>query len=436
MITSKARAKVFPTLILLLLAAVVILSPVSRLGEPGEEATFCLGFILLFAFYLARILEGFALPQISSYIFAGVLSGPFVLNILSRRVVGDLQLFDDLALAIIALIAGGEMRIAVVRARARAFTTVISAQVLFSFLFAMALVFLARPMLPFMTGAAVGEVMAVGLIFGLITAARSPATTIGVVTETRSRGPVTELVVGITVILDVLILVLTALVLPLASVLVGAGEAFNVAFARDLALEIFGSAAIGILFGAMVGSYIRWVGEYLPLFLVGMGFMGSVISRRFGLEPLLSFMVAGFVVENFTALGDSLIKGLERSAFPVYVVFFAISGASINLDALRSMWLLAGLFVVVRAFVFYAGGVAAARFSAEVAPHARSLWMGFLPQAGVTIGIAALVERRFHWGGEVETIVLAVVAVNQLLGPIALKALLQRKGETGKMESS
>jgi hypothetical protein len=62
------------------------------------------------------------------------------------------------------------------------------------------------------------------------------------------------------------------------------------------------------------------------------------------------------------------------------------------------------------------------------------MWSGFLAQAGVTIGIAALIARRFEWGTEIETIALAVVAINQLVGPVALKALLEKKGEAGGMD--
>jgi Kef-type K+ transport system membrane component KefB len=145
-------------------------------------------------------------------------------------------------------------------------------------------------------------------------------------------------------------------------------------------------------------------------------------------------MIAGFMVENFTLQGDRLIVGLERSAFPVYVIFFAISGATIDLGALKEMWVLALILVAVRALMFYGGTLAASRVARDLRPHAHSLWSGFLAQAGVTIGIASLIDRRFTWGGDLKTIVLAVVAINQLIGPVLLKWLLERKGEAGGMD--
>lgn len=428
----KTANRIVTVIILVGLASVVMLSPVASMGESGAEVTFCLGFILLFAYYLARILKDLRLPVISSYIFAGVICGPYVLNLLSAGVVRELQLFDDVALALIALMAGGEMKIAVIKEKKSAFFSVIGAQVVLSFLGAMLVIVLMSGHIDFLAGKGMEVVIAVGLLFGLVTAARSPSTTIGVITETRARGPLTELLIGVTVILDVIILVLVAFVLPLSRALVEPGVSFSLSFVRELSVEIFGSIGFGLLFGMIIGSYVKFVKGFLPVFLIGIGFVGSIICRHLHLEPLLAFMIAGFVLENFSELGDDLLKALQRSSFPVYVIFFAISGASINIDALRAMWMLAIVLVVVRALAFWGGSVFASRVSEHVRPYANSMWLGFLPQAGVTIGIAVLAERRLPWGGEIKAIILAVVAINQLIGPIVLKFLLERKGEAGK----
>jgi len=415
------------------LAALVLLTPVFDRGLTGGQATFCLGFILLFGYYLAKLLEGFHLPAITSYIIVGIVCGPFAFNLLSTDVVESLQIFDDVALSIIALIAGGEMRIAVIRARKAAFASVIAGQTLFAFLGAIAVVYLLRGQLGGLPADARG-LLAVGLMLGLVTVARSPSTTIGVIAEARAKGPMTEVLIGVTVLLDVLVLILAAFIIPASEMLVDPAKSFSLEFVQGLGGEILGSITAGLCFGLLIGVYIRWIGGYLPIFLIAVGLVGSAVCRRYHFEPLLAFMIAGFVVENYSSLGERLIRGLERSAFPVYVIFFAISGAAIKLDALREMWLLALIIVAVRAAAFYAGTFAAARFVPDLRAHAHSLWSGFLAQAGVTIGIASLIERRFEWGADLETIALAVVAVNQLIGPVLLRWLLERKGEVGGMD--
>ena len=418
--------------ILLVLAWLVLRTPVARAGVTGGQVTFCLGFILVFGYYLARVLSAARLPSITSYILVGVLCGPFFLGLLSSDVIAGLQRLDDVALAIIALIAGGEMRLTMIRRRAGAFAGVITGQIVWSFALAIGVVALLRETMGFSLGGRT-DIIAVGLIFGLVTVARSPATTIGVVTEKRARGPLTELLVGVTVLLDVVVLLLAAIIVPAAETLVS-GEAFSMEFAGELAGQIAGSIAAGLFFGAVIRVYIKWVTDYLPLFLLGIGLIGSAVCHHYSLEPLLAFMIAGFYVENFSSVGDRLIRGLERSAFPVYVLFFALSGASIDLAALRQSWLVALVLVVARALAFYMGSLSAAVASPGVRPFRHTMWSGYLAQAGVTIGIAAIIARRFRWGAEVETIVLAVVAINQLVGPVLLGHLLDRSGESGGMD--
>jgi len=425
---------VFSLAILFGLAALVLLTPVFERGLTGGQATFCLGFILLFGYYLAKLLDGFHLPAITSYIIVGVVCGPFAINLLSAAVVESLQVFDDVALAIIALIAGGEMRLRVIRARKSAFAAVIAGQTVFAFAGAVAVVYLLRGYLGDVPTTGARPLLAVGLMLGLVIVARSPSTTIGVIAETRAKGPMTEVLIGVTVLLDVLVLVLAALIIPAAETLIDPARTFSVEFVGGLGATILGSIAAGLCFGLLISVYIRWVGGYLPIVLMVIGLVGSAVCRHYHLEPLLSFMIAGFIVENYSAHGERLIQGLERSAFPVYVIFFAISGAAIDLGALREMWVLALILVAVRAGAFYAGTLTAARVVGELRPHAHSMWSGFLSQAGVTIGIASLIERRFEWGSDLETIVLAVVAINQLIGPVLLKWLLERKGEAGGMD--
>jgi Kef-type K+ transport system membrane component KefB len=228
---------------------------------------------------------------------------------------------------------------------------------------------------------------------------------------------------------------MAAVVIP-GSETLASGRSFSLGFARELALEVVGSVAAGLVLGVTLRVYMRWIGGFLPLFLIGLGLIGSEICNHYHLSPLLAFMIAGFYVENFSSMGEKLIAGLERSAFPVYVIFFAISGASIDLDALKVSWVLALVMVGMRMAAFYVGTWSASHFSATLRPHRHTMWTGFLAQAGVTIGIAAIIEERFSFGAEIKTIVLATVAINQIAGPVALKLLLERSGEVGGMDKS
>lgn len=431
-----ASARILPITILLVLAGFVVLTPVARRGVAGEEATFCLGFILIFAFFLARILKGAALPEVSGYIIAGVVCGPFVLDILSNDVVPRLQVFDDVALAIIALMAGSELKTTFLRERKAAVTATMAAHVFFAFVAGFAVTLVFRDQLAFLSTFDSGAAISLALIFGVVIAARSPSTAIAIITETRSRGPMTNLVLGVTVILDVVVLALAAFIVPTVRALTLPDHEFSLVFAQQLLVEIAGSVGIGIIFGALIGAYMRWVREQLPLFLIATGFLGSMFCRHYHLEPLLAFMVAGFLIQNRTSMGRRLGRALGRSALPMYVIFFAISGASIDFDALRATWMVALVLVFARIAAFYIGGVVASLIAPSLRSYMNSLWLGFLSQAGVALGVVTVFEREFAWGAEVKTIILATIGINQLIGPVALKYILTREEEVGGMDRS
>jgi Kef-type K+ transport system membrane component KefB len=141
-------------------------------------------------------------------------------------------------------------------------------------------------------------------------------------------------------------------------------------------------------------------------------------------------------VENFSKYGDELITAIERTSMTVYVIFFAIAGASINFGTLGSMWLIAFALVISRAMAFAGGNWIAGTVWKEPPLIKRYSWMGYLGQAGVSLGIASIVLRTYPKVGSVfYTVVVAAIAINQIIGPITLKYLLGRAGETAENRS-
>jgi Kef-type K+ transport system membrane component KefB len=144
-------------------------------------------------------------------------------------------------------------------------------------------------------------------------------------------------------------------------------------------------------------------------------------------------LVAGFVAENFSEHGKLLISAIERSSVPIYVVFFAISGASLNLSALRQTWLLALGCVLLRGLLKFSATFIGSRLTGEERDFQRLGWAGFISQAGVALGMAIVIQDNFpEWGSEFMVLVLAVIAINQIVGPIFLQKLLIKVDEAGK----
>lgn len=400
-------------------------------GTPYGSATFFLGFLLLAAYLAGRASRVLALPQITGYLVIGLLVGPYVLNLLPQSAVVELRFVNGVALALIALSAGGELRMGSLRERLPSIGIITLAQTGLMFAVICAAVYLARSAIPFLDQQPRSVALAVSLLFGLVAVAKSPATTIAVITEERARGVLTDTVLGITVVKDVLILILISLLLPLASAIVNPAQGFEFGLMGEILLEILGSLALGVALGWLVSIYLRRVRTHPILFVLAVAFLSVKLGDWLHLESILLAMAAGFYVQNFSPAGPRLLRALEANALPIYALFFAVAGADLNLSILRDVWLIATIMILARLVALYAStyvGSRAARDPSVIRHHA---WLGFVAQAGVTLGIANMIRERFPvWGVDVATIIVAMIAVNQLLGPPAFRLAILRAGES------
>lgn len=400
---------------------------------PEQGSSLALGFIMFFAFLCGKNFNRIKLPQITGYILAGFLAGPHLLRLLTKADVGGLQLLDGLALSLIALTAGGEMELRKLRGKWRAISSIVIFQtgviiggvILFG-------LFL-QSLFPFFSGKPGLEILAVSLLLGTLATATSPSTTIAIITESRARGKYTDLVLSAAVVKDFVVIIFFAFSLSFSKSLIFPEQAFDFSFLLDSLAEIGGSVLLGIGVGGGIILYLKFVRSEIAVFILGVAFFTYQISHAFGWHPLLVCLLAGFLVKNFSSHGEKLITALERSSVPVFIIFFAISGASIDLGALKGSWFLAFVFVIWRGILKFFGTYLGGRVSREDAHVQKRSWAGFVSQAGVALGMAIIVEETFpSWGGEFKALVLAVIAINQIVGPILLQRFLERMGEAGK----
>jgi Kef-type K+ transport system membrane component KefB len=415
------------------------------MGSNWQQAgltTFSLGFILLAAYITAQILKIAGLPLISGYIFVGILAGPYVTAFLSHDMVARFRLVDDLALSFIALTAGGTLHLQFLKKRGTAIainivllTVVVFVAVFFSFFFMVRRLNL----MPNLTDA---QIMVLACLLGVIAVARSPSSAIAIINECRASGMFTTTVLGVTVAMDVLIIIFFTLAMTASEIIIGAGTAIDFWMIIGLTLAVVGSLALGIVLGKGISLYIGKVGHDLSLFLLFFAFsifkasiwfnqfMEAHFAVSLHLEPLLICISAGFTVQNFSEYGYIFMEAMERFALPIFVLFFSIAGASLNLDALLMTWPLAVFLVMIRALGIFGSTWVAGILNRDTSQHRQAAWMAYITQAGVAIGLAQLAQRRFpELGVYLTTLVLAVITINQLVGPITFKIALKKTGE-------
>lgn len=424
--------------------AVLLRLPSADGNVPLGLVAVIFGFALVTAHLVGRMAGTATLPRITGYLVAGVLVGPHLLGLVSLGVKDQLGVINQIALGLIALTAGGELVLSDLRPRLRTIASVTLTQTFPVFVGTAVLVPVVVGGLrrlgveaPLLEGWGAGHLWAAGLILGLVATANSPSTTVAVINETEAKGAVTTVSLGVTVIKDVLVIILMAITLTVTTRLVGASAA------EGSAWSVGGEIALSLLAGGLVGGalilYLARINREVALTLLVTVFLtieGSELFHRafgFDLHFILVCVTAGFVVENASERGRALIRGLEKTSLPVYVIFFTLSGVGLDLDALGQLWPAALFFVLWRGALMWVTTWGGARLAGAEETVVRFSWTAFLAQAGISLGLAELVGERFpEIGAPLKTLVLAVVAMNQIVGPILFKLSLQRAGETGR----
>jgi Kef-type K+ transport system membrane component KefB len=423
---------------LLTLVVVSLLTALfSYLGPmPGmANDTMLLGFLLLAAFVAGELAREVSLPRITGYLVIGILFGPHVLGLLPQQTVSGFRLINDTALSVIALQAGGELRLHSLRHRLGSIATIGAAQIALVATGITATVLLAHGAFPFLAGQPGRVVVAVAMIFGLVAVAKSPATTIAVITELKARGPLADTVLAVSVLKDVAILLMIAAVLPAAAVLVDPAGGFDFVQLRDISLTIVLALVMGVAVGWLIVLYLRKVNVQPILFVLAVAFIIVELTHALHLESeayILLSMSAGFVVQNFSVQGRKFVEALEANSLPLYALFFAVAGADLRLGVIPSVWQVGLILILGRLILIYLSTYLGAVASSESHTIRKYSWMGFIAQAGVTLGLANIVQDRFPiWGEGVATIVIAMIAVNQLIGPPLFRLSLVRAKEAG-----
>jgi len=400
---------------------------------PGDTAM-ALGFLLLAAFLGGQVASLAGLSRVTGYLLVGLLVGPGALGLLRPADVERLRLFDDIAIALIALTAGGELRVSQLRGMGRSLASISLLGTAILFACVAGAVLLLSAWLPFTAGRPLPLVLTVAVVFGSVSIASSPSVAIAVITDTRSRGPLASTILGVTVVKDVLVIVAFAAALSVAyTVLEPAGGTAGAGLGLGLAAEIGGSLLAGGLLGVGVAAYLRWVDRQMVLFAIGLAWLAAELAATFHLELLLVGLAAGFTLENLLPVaGGRFVESLENASLPLYALFFSLAGAAVHLSELADLWTWALLFVAVRAAGLWAGTRVGATVGRSPDAVGRWAWLGFVSQAGVALGMVTILARSFpSWGEELRTLFVAMVAIHELVGPVALQWVLEKSGEAG-----
>lgn len=396
-------------------------------GFEGGRLTVLIGFVLLAASLAGGLASAVGLPRLTGFILVGIAAGPSVVGVLEPASVEALHLIDAFALALIAMLAGGELKMDELRPRAKAILLGTLAVTVVVWVGMTGAVIAARPLLPFLADLPFPATLGVALLLGIWAANSSPDLTVAVIEETGARGPLTDAILGITIVKDVVVIVLFTLTLSLVGPLIDPERSFSAHVLLELGREVGGALVIGALLGWVFSKYLGEEDDAPkpPIATFLFAYVLVVITDRLHVELLLTAVAAGFVIENLSPAGDRMIRGIESVSVVIFAFFFALAGASLDLAVVSDFGLAALVLFAARAALTWLGarlGLKAAGSREEIR---RATWQGLISQGGVTLGLVLLIRNEFPALGEgVTALAMSMIIGGILVGPILLKRAL------------
>ncbi len=382
------------------------------------------------------IAERVRLPKVTAYLMVGLLMGPHTVEslppallqyipdrLLSWMSVPEVHLvfLDPLAKFAMALVLfnmGCSFAIRNIRAHWRSILRLSAGELSLTFLLVGGGLIL------------IGESWPQSILFGALAMATAPATTVLVLKESQSEGPVTRYANTLVALNNVVAIVLFEVLLVAILALHGRSESPVLVSLGKLLLDLFSSAVLGILAGLVVtlaGAFLsrsRWL---VMLVAVSAAVLG--ICHRFELPYLLAYLIMGTTVANTSSRTKDIVAQMDHFTGLLCVVFFVIHGMEMDINALLTAGTIGMGYVVLRTLGKYFGVYLVAS-SNEGESVKRWLGATLLAQAGAAIALASIaVERYPELGEQLQTIILGTVIVFEISGPIMIRQAVVRTGE-------
>ena len=382
-----------------------------------------LAVMLIAGYLLTRITRLLHLPDVTGYIVAGILIGPYLLDLVPDYVAAGTEFLPDIALAFIAFSSGRFFRMSALKKNGAGVVLITLAESLAASAVVFAASFiLLRLSLPF------------SIVLAALASATAPASTMMTIRQTGAMGDFVDTLLQVVALDDIVGLIAYSVAITVAEASLSGGSfgAMSVLFPL---LANIGVMALGGGFGWLMKAALPKRREDDRLLLaIAMLFAFCGVCSAFDVSPLLGCMSMGMVYVNVSD-DDGLFETMDRFSPPILLMFFVRSGLSFDLGALLKpsgsigavpLVMIGIIYFFTRIVGKYAGawlGCLSVRKNRLVRDY---LGLALIPQAGVAIGLAALGARILggETGNALQTIILSSSVLYELIGPASAKAAL------------
>lgn len=384
------------------------------------EVFYYLAIVLLSGLVFGKLVHFIKLPNVTGYLIGGLLVGPSFLNLITTGGVESLGFISSVALGFIAFSIGSEFKASYFK---RVGLTPIIIAIFES---VMAVVFVTGALILF------GFDPALSIMLGAIAAATAPAATIMVIKQYKAKGPVTETLLSVVALDDAVALICFGIAAAIAQMIENPGSANLLVTIADPIIEILMSLGVGAVLGLLFVLPLRFFKDEdsRQTLIYAFVLLALFIAKKGGFSDLLTCMMMGAIFANLSNQSDRVLAICDRITPPIFVAFFVLSGADLNISILPKIGLIGAIYVIVRVI----GKVFGAWFGAKISKADEKIqkYLGFAltPQAGVAIGLTVVAKTIVpQYAEQIRAVILCATLIYELVGPSISKWALKQSGE-------
>ena len=402
-----------------------------------DNILFSVAIILLTGLLFSKLAKVCRFPDVTGYLIGGLLVGPSLLGLVSEEQIHGLSIISDVALGFIAVSIGANFKVSYFKKVGVKPIIIAVCEALFASVFVFGAVMLYSAIAgPDSLG---GKPIVFALVLSAIAAATAPAATLLVIKQYKARGEVTENLLSVVAIDDAVALAIYGFNVTFALSIYNGSSSGNIALSILMPfIEIIISLLIGIILGVILVLLVRWfkgrsnrICAVIVTIFFGIA-IDQIINNAFEMHTstLLTCMMLGATLVNFSNKYNDIANLIDRFTPPIYMSFFVLSGAELNIRTIASIGVIGIVYVTIRVFGKYIGAWFGSKVSKSGEKTKKYLGWCLVPQAGVALGLSSLAAVAFGViGVKIRTIILCATLIYELVGPFIVKLTLTKAGE-------
>lgn len=397
-----------------------------------EEEEFYLDILLKISIVLAvgalggKIVRRFKLPDVTGYLVAGLFLGPSFFKLITEQDMQSFEAINELALGVIAFTIGSEFVLKDMLKVGKTIVVITIAEVVATILIVFGVTFYIF-----------NQPFAFSIVIASMSAATAPAATIMVINQFRADGPLTRTILPVVALDDVGGIIAFGIAMSVAKISMGVGDLTPLQMLSEPFIEIIGSIILGLIIGVILTFIAKKAGnkeELLAMILATIG-ISIGLANILNLSSLLVCIMLGATVVNLFHNSNRIFTVASDFISPIYILFFTLAGASLDLSVLTTVGALGIAYIIARSAGKMIGAYLGAKAMKADDSIVKYLGLSLLPQGGISIGLSIIVRQELpEYSVAITTIIMFSVLVYEISGPILAKIAIEKAGEIGGMD--